>query len=235
MKPYYQDDYVTIYHGDCLGILPSLKDVDLTITSPPFNLGDNHHTNAFRHRPYGDAMPEDEYQAWQEDVLGLVHTATSPHGSFFYQHKNRLKAGALISPYDWLRRSQWVVKQEIVWHNGSPNMDNQRFYPFTERVYWLAMHSGVKLVNAMKLTDDWHIAPVGSEGGHTRAFPDAIPTRIIAALPSAVLILDPFLGSGTTAVAAKKLNRKCTGIEIEEQYCEIAAKRCSQSVMELGL
>ena len=48
-------------------------------------------------------------------------------------------------------------------------------------------------------------------------------------------ILDPFLGSGTTAYCAKKLNRKCIGIEIEEKYCEIAAKRCSQSVMRLEI
>ena len=65
------------------------------------------------------------------------------------------------------------------------------------------------------------------------AFPVRLPDRILACFPSKNLIL--FLGSGTTAYCAKKLNRKCIGIEIEEKYCEIAANRCSQSVMELDI
>ncbi|MDD4873377.1 MAG: site-specific DNA-methyltransferase [Dehalococcoidales bacterium] len=68
---------------------------------------------------------------------------------------------------------------------------------------------------------------------HPTQKPDDLMVWCLSFFPEADLILDPFLGSGTTALAAKILNRKCIGIEIEEKYCEIAAKRCCQSVMRL--
>jgi DNA modification methylase len=71
---------------------------------------------------------------------------------------------------------------------------------------------------------------------HPAIFPEQLAIdHIISWSSQGDLILDPFLGSGTTAFCAKKLNRKCMGIEIEEKYCEIAAKRCSQQVMELNI
>ena len=235
MKPYYEQDGVTIYHGDCREILPELPDksIDLGITSPPFNLGNDHHTGSYRHQMYDDELPEEVYQARQVEVLKAIYAIVKDTGSFFYQHKNRIRGGLQISPYEWLFKTPWLIKQEIVWNNGSQAFDPIRFYPMTERIYWLAKSSTTKLINELNLTDDWHLQPMGTRGHFTRAYPEQIPSYIISSFPQAQLILDPFLGSGTTAYCAKKLNRKCIGIEIEEKYCEIAAKRCSQSVMRL--
>jgi len=236
MKPYYQDEWVTIYQGDCREILPELSDssVDLTTTSPPFNLGNGHHTGSYRHQMYDDELPEGEYQAQQIEVLDAIFNITGTKGSLFYQHKNRIRDGLQISPYQWIFQTRWLVKQEIVWNNGSQAFDNIRFYPQTERIYWLAKSAKAKLANNLKLTDDWHLQGVGTKGIFTRAYPESIPEYIISSFPDACLILDPFLGSGTTAYCAKKLNRKCIGIEIEEKYCEIAAKRCSQQVFDFS-
>ncbi len=85
------------------------------------------------------------------------------------------------------------------------------------------------------ITDVWYFnAYAGDNNGHSSKKPDGIIGRILlTASNESDLILDPFLGSGTTAYCAKKLGRKCIGIEIEERYCEISAKRCSQEVLNL--
>jgi len=234
MKPYYQDSYVTIYLGDCREVLPELPKVDLVLTSPPFNLGDVHHTDNYKHSPYPDELPEGEYQQQQIDILNLCWDITKSDGSLFYEHKNRIRDGLQISPYRWLFRTKWLDKQEIVWENRSPSFDPIRFFPKTQRVYWLVKQPETKLENNdLMLEDLWRLMPEGSHKAHARAFPERMPDRILACFPSKSLILDPFLGSGTTCYCAKKLNRRCIGIEINEKYCEIAAKRCSQEVMEL--
>jgi len=236
MKYYYEDKWVKIIHGDCREILPTLDvKVDLVMTSPPFNLGNTHHTGNIRHKSYDDDMPENGYQEWQIEILNLLYSASNPNGSLWYQHKNRIKDGRQITPYEWLSKSKWVIKQEVVWFNGSQNFDKCRFYPMTERIYWLARSLSTTFENKANKHDDWHIEAEGTSRQHTRSFPEELVDNIITCYPSTDLILDPFLGSGTTCYCAKKLNRYSIGIEIEEKYCEIAAKRCSQEVMELGL
>ena len=232
---YYQDEWVTIYLGDCREILPQLPNnsVDLGITSPPFNLGNTHHTGSYRHQAYNDELPERDYQSDQTIVLDMLHRIIKDSGSLWYQHKNRIKDGLSISPYQWIFRSLWLTKQEIVWFNRSQNFDKIRFYPMTERIYWLTKSADTKLANSINKHDDWHIQAVGSAGEHTRAFPEEMVNNILLCFPEADVVVDPYLGSGTTAHCAKKLNRKCIGIEIEEKYCEIAAKRCSQGVFKL--
>jgi len=89
-------------------------------------------------------------------------------------------------------------------------------------------HSVNSCQSAQGLRDVWT--------GHKSQKPQRVINKLITEYSNAgVLILDPFLGSGTTAYCAKKLNRKCIGIEIEEKYCEISAKRCSQAVMRLEI
>lgn len=234
-KPYYADDAVCIVCGDCREVLPSVtaKSIDLGITSPPFNLGNAHHTGNVRHQSYDDDAPEGVYQANQIVVLDMLHRVIKDGGSMWYQHKNRIKDGFQISPYQWLLGTKWSVKQEIVWRNRSQNFDKCRFYPMTERLYWLAKLQGTKLYNSIGKNDDWHIEPVGSKGVHTRAFPEELVNNILVCFEDVSVVVDPYLGSGTTAYCAKKLNRHCIGIEIVEKYCEIAASRCSQAVFDL--
>ena len=94
-----------IYHGDCLEVLKEFPDesVDLVITSPPYNLGNDHHTGNKRHQAYNDDMKEREYQEWQIKVLNEVYRVLRPEGSLMYNHKNRIKKGRQITPYESLQ------------------------------------------------------------------------------------------------------------------------------------
>jgi len=230
MQPYYQSGGITIYNADCRDVLPTLEPVDLVLTSPPFNLGNDHHTGNHRHAPYEDNLPEVRYQEQQVVILNLLYSVTKPRGSLLYQHKNRIREGVSITPYQWLFRTSWIIKQELVWFNRSQNFDKCRFYPMTERVYWLARTSAVVLDNRINHHDlfDWQAE--GSKQKHTRAFPESLPRDLLACFPDSQIVLDPFMGSGTTLRAAKDLGLAAIGIEINEAYCEIAAKRMSQEV-----
>lgn len=233
-EPYYRDwqSDIVIYNADCRDILLLIPDksIDLVLTSPPFNLGNSHHTGDYKHQSYEDDMPELDYQNWQIDILSNLYKVVKDSGSCWYQHKNRIKQGVSITPYQWLLKTEWLLKQEIVWFNRSQNFDKCRFYPMTERLYWLVKDNNTVLNNIINRHDDWHIQPVGTNGEHTRAFPEVLVSNVLTCFDSDI-ILDPFLGSGTTAVSCKGLGRKCIGIELEQKYCDIAVKRLAQGVL----
>lgn len=222
-----------LFNDDCLKVLGNLPDksVDLIITSPPYNLGKRHHTgnNVFEaYSTFVDDMPEQDYQKWQIQVLNECHRVLKDSGSMFYNHKNRIKDGVQITPYEWLLKSNFIIKQEIVWFNRSQNFDKCRFYPMTERVYWLAKNPKTKLFNAINHHDvfdtkDWK--PEGTKSEFKRAFPVAMPRDIISCFVDAKMVLDPFMGSGTTGVAALEMNRNFIGIELDEKYFNIAKER----------
>ena len=178
-----------IYNEDCLDGMKRIPDgsVDLIITSPPYNLGKNHHTgnNKFKsYSEYNDDMPEPLYQKWQIDVLGECYRVLRPSGSMWYNHKNRIRNGAQTTPYKWLLQTDFIIKQEVVWFNGSQNFDKIRFYPMTERVYWLVKSPKTKMFNAINHHDvfnakDWK--PEGTKGEFKRAFPVKWPRTIYRA------------------------------------------------------
>ena len=219
--------------GDCLEVMRTLPDecVDLIITSPPYNLGKTHHTGSNRFKSYSeysDDMPESLYQQWQIEVLSECFRILKPSGSLFYNHKNRIKGGVQTTPYEWLLKTDFIIKQEIVWFNRSQNFDKCRFYPMTERVYWLAKDPKTKMFNAINHHDvfdtkDWK--PEGTKGAHKRAYPVKMCSDIIACFESAETVFDPFMGSGTTGVAAVESNRNFIGIELDETYFKIAQDR----------
>lgn len=224
---------IELWQGDCLELIKNIPDksIDLIITSPPYNLGKKHHTGGHvfdAYSTYDDNMPEELYQKWQIEILNECFRILKDDGSMWYNHKNRIKNGVQISPYEWLLKSNFLIKQEIVWFNGSQNFDKCRFYPMTERVYWLVKNSKTKMFNSINHHDvfdrkDWK--PEGTKGKFKRAYPCKMCEDIISCFPNSEVILDPFMGSGTTGVACLNTNRKFIGIELDSTYFNIAKQR----------
>ena len=226
---------IELIQGDCLEKMKDIPDgsVDLVLTSPPYNLGNTHHTGNKRHKAYEDNLSEKEYQEWQAEILKECFRVLSNEGSLIYNHKNRIKNGIQITPYEWILKTDFIIKQELVWFNGSQNFDKIRFYPMTERIYWLAKSPKTKLFNAINHhdlfgRDEWKA--VGTKGNHTRAFPEKMVSDFLLCFPDAQLVLDPFMGSGTTGVACKNFNRNFIGIELDPEYFKIAEKRINENI-----
>ena len=227
-----------LFLGDCLELLKKVQSesVDLIITSPPYNLGNNHHTGFVKHKAYEDNLNENDYQEWQIKVLNECFRILKEDGSMFYNHKNRIKNGLQITPYEWIFKSDLLVKQEIVWINRSQNFDKIRFYPFTERIYWLVKNKKTKLYNTINHHDvfDWkEWKPRGTKGDHKRAFPRKMVSDIISCFPNSKIVLDPFSGSGTTLLVAQEMGKEYIGFEIMEKYYNLAKENLENEKRKL--
>jgi DNA modification methylase len=201
MTPYYQDSAVTIFHGDCREILPTLGTVDAVVTDPQYGLGDR-----MQGGTWGSALKYSDMRKWD----------SAPD-------TDRVMSLLSISP---------VV---VVW--GGNN------YPLPPSRCWLVWDKQ----NAVATMADCEFAwvnldmpakrfswPVGRHDfGHPTQKPLPLMVWTLQIIKTPGVILDPFMGCGTTLRAAKDLGRKAIGIEIEERYCEIAAKRMSQEVLPL--
>ena len=229
-----------IYNMDCLEGMRQMEDesVDLVVTSPPYNLGNDHHTGNKKINPYDDDMDEEQYQQWQVQVLNECARVLKPNGSVMYNHKNRIRDGFQISPYEWLYKCDLHIKQEIVWFNGSQNFDKVRFYPMTERVYWLSKCKDTQFFNAINhhdLFDKSEWPAVGTNTFHKRAFPLEFARSMVYCFPEAKTILDPFMGSGTTAIACIKDRRHFIGFELSKEYFDKAVRRIKAEQAQLTL
>jgi site-specific DNA-methyltransferase (adenine-specific) len=237
MTPYYSDDNVTIYHGDCREVLPTVGGYDLAFTSPPYNLGDMSGglaNLAGGYRTHADTLPDDEYVSWQKDVLTAVWEALPDVGAIFYNHKPIVREGVVSLPTRLLPECV-ALRQIIVWYRQmGVNWSPTHFLPVHEWVMLLAK-PGFKLrdKSASHASDVWPIRPDMGNNEHPAPFPLQLPTTAIAAT-SARVVLDPFMGSGTTLRAAKDLGRRAIGVELDERYCEIAAKRMGQEALDFG-
>lgn len=219
-----------IYNENCLETMRRMPDnfIDLVVTSPPYNLGEKHHTGNNRHNGYDsfiDNLPEDEYQEQQIAMLNELWRVTKEGGSVMYNHKNRIREGLQLSPYQWLFKTKWDIKQELVWFNRGQNFDKCRFYPMTERIYWLSKGKDTDFFNAINQHDLIQDNAVGTKEEHKRAFPLVLAERFIMCFPDAKLVYDPYMGSGTTAKMAILNNRNWIGSEMSAEYYEIANKR----------
>ncbi|MFN4197054.1 MAG: DNA-methyltransferase [Caldimicrobium sp.] len=234
-----QEAYINkIFCGDALEVLKTLPDnfVDLGITSPPYNKGENKKGWLVKNVRYAgavDNLPEEEYQRIQVEVLNELYRITKQGGSFFYNHKLRWERGIMIHPMDWLRKTKWIIRQEIVWDRGiAGNIRGWRFWQVDERIYWLYKPKGDNFIGEelkpkhALLTSVWRLPPE-KKNPHPAPFPIELPTRIIYSLleDKKGIVIDPYCGSGTTLVAAKLLGHDYIGIDISKEYVLYAKER----------
>ncbi len=236
LKPYYEDDLVTLYHGDCREILPSVGPVDVVVTDPP----------------YGDtSLP------WDEPVKGWLQLVDAPQVWCFGSLRFFLEHGADF-------REGWRYGQEIVWekHNGS-GFRSDRFKRVHElavhwyRGEWQRLYLAVPVVSdqrriraTRRANGTPHTGDIGAStydstmrlmrsvlkvrSEHGRAVhPTQKPVGIVRPLveyscPPGGIVLDPFAGSGTTLIAARELGRRAIGAEVNEDYCRAAVDRLGQ-------
>lgn len=187
---------------------------------------------AYGYENFDDALPHDEYVAHQYEFLRLFWSVLSPIGAVFYNHKPRVLAGRVILPLDYLPSElRGFLRQEIIWARaGGVNFSPSFYCPTHERILLITKPDWrLRDKGASGVGDLWYV-PQESGTEHPAPFPIGLPMRAMETTPVG-LTVDPCCGSGTTLRAAKDLNRSAIGVEIEEKYCEIAAKRLSQEVM----
>lgn len=238
-----------LIEGDTLNVLAKIDDdvVNVGVTSPPYNKQEKNKGWLVKnvvYDTYRDVMPEPEYQKNQVEVLDEIYRVTVPGGSFFYNHKIRWDRGNMYHPMDWLRKTKWTVKQEIIWDRKiAGNIRGWRFWQVEERIYWLYKPIGDHLIGKeleskdAKLTSIWRGVPEnGKMNPHPAPFPIWLPARVIISIlgtDSQGVVLDPYIGSGTTAVAAKLLGHKYIGIDRSDAYIDMACSRLDKSDSEL--
>lgn len=228
---------INLYNKDCLDFLNTLENesVDLIITSPPYNIG-SMHSNSTQYGSYANNdMKECDYQEWQIRVMNELYRILRNDGSLFYNHKVRISKGIGIHPLEWILKTNFLLKQEITWNQRkSANCDKIRFFPFSERIYWLVKDRKTKVYNINNLSDVWDVVPTHKRSniGHIAVMPEKIVENILGSIPSLEekVVLDPFLGSGTTGVVSKRFDvKEFIGIELEKEYFDIASTRIKES------
>lgn len=235
----YLDNYINkVVCGDVLKMIKNIPDgsLDLVVTSPPYNLKNStgngmkdgrggKWANAALQKGYShhhDNMPHDEYVEWQRKCLSEMMRVIHDAGAIFYNHKWRVQGGLLQDRSDIV--NGFPVRQVIIWkRKGGINFNSGYFLPTYEVIYLIAKPKFKLAPKANALGDVWEFAQE-LNNPHPAPFPVDLIARIIGST-NAKIILDPFIGSGTTAIAALKLNRKYIGIEISPEYCRMAKDR----------
>ena len=233
--PYYQDDSVTIYHGDSFELVPDLRPrVDALVTDPPF--------------VFSVAMSSGNYltpkrepgNAWSDaDVMGRWFASAL---DVFQKHaRGNWSLCAFCSPASYpvffphvYRRFDKVTG--LVWDKGRIGTGARWRRSFELILY--AYNEGCHWDDSIHDRPDVLAFPPApnSDRGH----PIDKPTHLLAYLLEPItargdLVLDPFMGGGSTLLAAKQLGRRAIGIESEERYCEIAATRLSQEMLDVAV
>lgn len=201
MKPYYQDSLVTLYHGDCRELAPLMK-ADAVVTDPP----------------YGARKAAWDYE-WPEWVDSML-VGVAPVVAIMPGVMNLWRFGERFAGL----RYRWTLSGRF------PNPSRSPF----GLCHWIpcVVYAADDVSLNVNRTDVSDIVPMHDQSpGHPTPKPLRFMTWVLEMVPAAQTILDPFAGSGTTLRAAKDLGRRSIGIEIDERYCEIAAKRMAQEVL----
>lgn len=242
----FPDDYINkIICGDSLTVMRQMPDscIDLVVTSPPYNLKNstgngmkantksgkwagNALQNGYSH--YSDNIPNDEYADWQHNCLKEMYRLLKDHGAIFYNHKWRVQDGLIQDRKDIIRNLP--VRQIIIWRRkGGINFNPGYFLPTYEVIYLIAKPEFKLSPKANAYGDVWEFTQE-MKNEHPAPFPVALIERIISST-NAQIILDPFSGSGTTAVVSMGLKRDYIGIELSPDYCKLSEARLARNAI----
>lgn len=224
MQPYYQDEYATIYHCDCLEMIDRLEQTDAMITDPIYgvNVGENQSSKEKRN----GLLVKSKYASVKDTKENYVKIVVPAIQSFLKKCKRAavfgfapnifllphpdVIGGVYVSAGCGRNKWGWTTFMPVLFYGTAPNLEK-----------------GAKRT-AMESNDS------SEKNGHPTPKPISWMNWLVdLASAEDETIIDPFMGSGTTLVSAKSYGRKCIGIEIEEEYCEIAANRLRQEVLNL--
>lgn len=225
-----------IYFGDCLELMKGIPDesVDITVTSPPYNLGSRYANQSpkaiqgkwsrvIQYDDYQDNMPEDEYVDWQRNILCELWRITKPSGAIYYNHKPRIQKGEVWDRFnlipDGIKKRQVIIWKRPKGHN----FNRGYFVPSYEWIFLLAKEDYKLKKGQSGYGDVWELNPARND--HDAPFPIDIPLIAISSSDNCEIVFDPFMGSGTTALAANALEKKWIGCELTEKWVDYSYKR----------
>ena len=250
--PYYDQDGITIHHGEALGVLNQLPtaSANVLMADPPYSSGGMFRSDRA-------LEPDEKYRGWSQNENGSSRKPTSEYGSFAgdtrdqrgYQYWTALwmaQAHRIAAPgahafvfTDWrqlptvtdaVQAGGWVWRGIVVWDKGVGRPMKGRFRNHLEYAVW-ATHGAPDNSGAYPSTLI-NVPTVGhGERQHVTQKPVALFAHLLSLVPAGGVVLDPFMGSGSTLLAAYELGYKAIGIEIDERYCEIAVNRLAQPSM----
>lgn len=228
MQPYYDHNGITIYHGDCLEIIPQLPRVNLVLADPPYGINTKSDGTG-KLSPWGD-MCNAAY--WYTAWLRACRARLAANGGLW----SCLNWRSLVTFQKAACDLSWPIESLLVWDKDWIGPGGQKgLRPSYELVALWAMpqfsidNRGIPDIKKVP----WSSA---KPNGHAAEKPESLMSWLIniASKPND-LIVDPFMGSGTTLVAAKNTGRRAIGIELDEQWCDLAVHRLSQEVMDLAV
>ena len=227
MKPYYQDEATTIYHGDCLDVLRYCSSADVVLTDPPY---DTQTHDGARTGGDGSVVLEIGFAPVNDDLwfVGPL-LAQAQRWVVCFCSLEQLGAYRKVAGEAWVRGGFWRRP------DGCPQFTGDR--PGQPGEGLAILHrKGKKAWNGGGHHAYWEYGIERVDRVHPTQKPEALMCQLVMQFTNpGETILDPFMGSGTTLVAAKRLGRKAIGIELEEKYCEIAAKRLAQGALPLDI
>lgn len=242
MTPYYDEDGITIYHADCFDLLHQLNGLTAVVTDPPYSSGGafrgdraqqtttkyvNSDTAAYRPEFAGDNRDQRSFLAWSSLWLTAARHASNP-------------GAVLCSFIDWrqlpvltdaVQAGGWTWRNLATWWKPGVRMQRGRFSASAEYVVYAT--NGPAL-DASESPQNVFACKIDGDRDHIAQEPAPVMDWVMQVVPAGGVVLDPFMGSGATLQAAAKHGCRAIGIEVDERYCEIAAKRLSQAPLDFG-
>ena len=232
MKPYYKGPSGVIYLGDCTQILPDLdEDVDLIVTDPPYGIK---YKSPLREIPFGDIAGDESTEVGEVAIsLAIKKLRSDRHAYFFGKWTFDLAKKYVSSPVELI----WDKDMPVVGNVKSPWWKQHEYIQFCTRTSsGQRVKRGGLTAKLRKGSVLRHKRPNATAIRHPTEKPVSLLRELIESSSSmGETVLDPFLGGGSTALAAALEDRRFIGIELEERWCELAAKRLDEFESRMSL